>query len=365
MFVGINLGINQLRSSTSMPFTPASLFAANEPGIWLDPSDLTTMFSDRAGTTAVTTPGTVVGLRLDKSKGLTLGADTGTDFSSATGWSLASGISITGGALVFSGVAAGGSAQRTGGTLYTAGVTRVVTIVVTSLSGGTLNINTANAGFTVSAAGTYTARIMGVANNYLAIVAGTGTVTASIDNISVRELAGNHAVAPTDAARPIYGVEPKGGRRNLLTWSEGFDNAAWVKSSVTPLSDGFTITNAAAEPNISQAVTVVSGLVHTHSLQVKYVDAQWFRVFHTGAVARTVWIDVLNGVVGTSTFTSATISDADVDGWRTVTIVTPATSATSLTFYYTLSAFNGASGEVTGTIGARKNQLELGSTATN
>ena len=77
-------------------FTPLSLFSGGAQGIWLDPSDLTTMFSDRAGTTPVTAPGTVVGKRLDKSG------------------------------------------------------------------------------------------------------------------------RGNHAVAPTDAARPVYGIEPKGGRRNLL-----------------------------------------------------------------------------------------------------------------------------------------------------
>jgi len=56
-------------------FTPLSLFSGGAQGIWLDPSDLSTMFSDRAGTTPVTTPGTVVGLRLDKSKGLALGAE--------------------------------------------------------------------------------------------------------------------------------------------------------------------------------------------------------------------------------------------------------------------------------------------------
>lgn len=48
-------------------FSPAILFAANEPGLWLDPSDLTTLFQDAAGTTPVTTPGQPVGCILDKS----------------------------------------------------------------------------------------------------------------------------------------------------------------------------------------------------------------------------------------------------------------------------------------------------------
>jgi hypothetical protein len=36
------------------------------------------------------------------------------------------------------------------------------------------------------------------------------------DNISVKELAGNHATQATTASRPTYGIVPLGGRRNLL-----------------------------------------------------------------------------------------------------------------------------------------------------
>jgi hypothetical protein len=48
-------------------FSPSTLFALAEPGVWYDPSDLTTLFTDTAGTTPVTTPGNTVGLMLDKS----------------------------------------------------------------------------------------------------------------------------------------------------------------------------------------------------------------------------------------------------------------------------------------------------------
>ena len=44
-----------------------ALFANSEQGLWYDPSDLTTMFQDRAGTTPVTTDGQTVGKILDKS----------------------------------------------------------------------------------------------------------------------------------------------------------------------------------------------------------------------------------------------------------------------------------------------------------
>lgn len=48
-------------------FNPLTLFAAGEQGGWWDPSDLTTMFQDSAGTTPVTAANQPVGLIRDKS----------------------------------------------------------------------------------------------------------------------------------------------------------------------------------------------------------------------------------------------------------------------------------------------------------
>ena len=49
------------------PFSVDRIFTAGEPGLWLDPSDLTTLFQDSAGTTPVTAAGQPVGRVLDKS----------------------------------------------------------------------------------------------------------------------------------------------------------------------------------------------------------------------------------------------------------------------------------------------------------
>jgi hypothetical protein len=51
-----------------IPFSPSKLFAAGEQGFFYDPSDLSTLFQDSAGTTPVTGVEQVVGLMLDKSK---------------------------------------------------------------------------------------------------------------------------------------------------------------------------------------------------------------------------------------------------------------------------------------------------------
>lgn len=58
--------------AATVAFSPLSLFAAGEQGVWYDPSDLTTMFEDSAGTTPVHAPGngtadSPVGKILDKS----------------------------------------------------------------------------------------------------------------------------------------------------------------------------------------------------------------------------------------------------------------------------------------------------------
>ena len=55
------------RRRASGAFSPLRLFASGEEGAWYDPSDLSTLFQDSAGTTPVTTAGQPVGRMLDKS----------------------------------------------------------------------------------------------------------------------------------------------------------------------------------------------------------------------------------------------------------------------------------------------------------
>ena len=56
-------------------YSPASWFTQGEQGAWYDPSDLTTLFQNYAGTTPVTAVEQPVGLMLDKSQGLALGPE--------------------------------------------------------------------------------------------------------------------------------------------------------------------------------------------------------------------------------------------------------------------------------------------------
>lgn len=61
-----NRARDRFRAGSSQ-FNPASLFAAGENGAWYDPSDLSTLYQDAAGTIPVTATGQPVGLVLDKS----------------------------------------------------------------------------------------------------------------------------------------------------------------------------------------------------------------------------------------------------------------------------------------------------------
>ena len=52
---------------SGVDWNPSVIFYNAEPGVWFDPSDLSTLFQDSAGTTPVTTAGQTVGKMLDKS----------------------------------------------------------------------------------------------------------------------------------------------------------------------------------------------------------------------------------------------------------------------------------------------------------
>lgn len=65
--LGVGLLASTSLSTRNRVFTPASLFAAGEQGGWYDPSDITTLFQDTAGTVPVTATGQTVARINDKS----------------------------------------------------------------------------------------------------------------------------------------------------------------------------------------------------------------------------------------------------------------------------------------------------------
>jgi hypothetical protein len=101
---------------------------------------------------------------------------------------------------------------------------------------------------------------------------------AEFDNISVKEIPGYHATQATAAKRPIYGIHPFGGRRNLLTYSEDFTNAVWTKDSVTVSGQTLTATAATANHRVYTPTTLASGVTYTFSTNVEYVNNRYINL---------------------------------------------------------------------------------------
>lgn len=221
MKLGLSLGLSGRGGGGA--FTPASLFASGEEGGWYDPSALTTPFTTyQGGTQAV--PTDAVGLLLDKAQGLTLGSNliANGDFSNGiTGW--ADGFSgadaslvVTDGAGVLT-VTSGPTAARKAHAIAGLTVGRTYQISVgrfdtsgsadfywgwTSNSGGTGGVEFLSSAATVRYL-TATATTM-----YFWFGFNNGQVAAQIilDDVTIKELPGNHALNSTSSARPLYGT---------------------------------------------------------------------------------------------------------------------------------------------------------------
>lgn len=200
-------------------WSPLSLFAASEVGAWYDPSDLTTMFQDSAGTTPVTADGQPVGLILDKSNGLAFGPELATngDFSNGTtGWVPNTGVSLSNvsNQLVQTSTSIGWLSSFLHVTGVTPGNTYKISIDVVGGSVSSsryINVGTNGGGYNI-----FQTPIL---SNGTLVFYATATLnyfdigtecffnnigdTVILDNVSVKLISGNHASQSTAASRPL------------------------------------------------------------------------------------------------------------------------------------------------------------------
>jgi hypothetical protein len=231
----LDLSISQstaaVRDRISLLALIRRLFAGGEQGVWYDIADRSTLFQDSAGTTPVTSPGDPVGLMLDKSRGaiarlgpeLVANGDfsAGSDWTLGTGWSIGSGVATkTAGTASLINQVISIVAGRAYELTYT--LTRTAGTLTPQLFGGTTVAFTAR-----SAGGTFTQIVSAVTGNTTLRFSADASFAGTIDDVTVKELTGNHATQSVSAARPIYGIHPVGGIRNLLTHTEDFSNAVW------------------------------------------------------------------------------------------------------------------------------------------
>jgi hypothetical protein len=199
---------NGFHNRHSPPFWASvlSLFSNGEQGAWYDPSDISTMFQDSAGTTPVTAVEQSVGLILDRSQGLVRGSElrasgvvgligtaTVASYSTATGdGSVSRGADANNQSYVqFSGLVANASYE--------------FTLTITS---GSLFIRSGNhlgSQFALLGIGAKRQIIPASALGVITVTSmATNNSTAFFESISVRELPGNHALQATALNRPIY-----------------------------------------------------------------------------------------------------------------------------------------------------------------
>lgn len=222
-------------------------------------------------------------------------------------------------------------------------------------------------------------------------VTATGQTVARINDKSGR---GNHLTQATAASRPIYGIEPFGGRRNLLTFTEQFDNAAWLKLNGVVTANDTTAPDgtATADTFSDETATNVHGvrlsanpaLSTTYAVSVyakmgtrRYVSLS-VSAASSAALYASVSFDlqsgavVNTGAVGTGfSVVSSAIENAG-NGWYRCIAVLAFGSAGTLPQAYISTGTDGSIGGfglqnytgTNGTVFLWGAQLELGSLAT-
>jgi len=250
MQIGLNLKLSQPVPGTTA-LGPRLYFQNGEQGVWYEPSDLSTLFQDAAGTTPVTAVEQPVGLMLDKRLGLVPGSElvTNGDFSGGlTGWTqsnIGTGTStVSSGQLVLS-FNTSSNRGRVTQQITSASSGKWYEIRLQVISGlPNINIGTSSAAgdtfaATVGSTGLYVYRVLAGSQLWVTFLPNAGSTADSvIDNISVRELPGNHAYTPAAAStsRPTVSA-----RYNLLTYTEDFTNAVWTKVSTATITPNTTI----------------------------------------------------------------------------------------------------------------------------
>jgi hypothetical protein len=246
MQIGLNMSLSGLRTLDPAASVRA-LFSNDEPGTWFEANDATTLFTDVAGTTPVTAPGDAVALQLDKSQGLTLGPElvtNGTFDTDLSGWTTElisdATFAYSSGQAVLDTGASGENSNFFQNITTVVGKVYTITFDFEVLSASAaVNVRSMNSTgiktierYDLSAStGTYSGTFTFVATNTSTRIRCQGLsnlAEIAFDNISVRELKGNHRTQATVAARPLYALHPVGGVRNLLEYTEEFDNAVWT-----------------------------------------------------------------------------------------------------------------------------------------
>jgi len=377
------------RRRRSGGFNPATLFGLNEPGVWYDPSDLTTMFTDTAGTTPATV-GTGVALLLDKSKGLVLGPESVVP---ASGPYVASPTGVSGAGAILQTIV-NGSVRFTANSTSSNRMEIDLVCEVGKAYKFSAQFNSNFGIVGVSFIGTSDFGSFGAGNQLIerVFIATATNVklrfyprTSALGGqsvgdflefsfLSVRELPGFHATQSTPASRPTLARIPASGRRNLLVRTEEFDNAVWVKNrgsvaaNVETAPDGSLTADRYTGDGTSGSKYVLSGAisagVYTGSVYLKAGTNNFAQLFFIGDATSFVNFDISAGTVGTSGGTATGSIVSVGNGWYRCIAVNTSSATTGFGVAVTGSSSDSriASNTLATSILIWGAQLETGST---
>jgi len=322
-------------------YSPLALFTGTTQGVWYDPSDTTTLFQDAAGTLPVTAVEQPVGLMLDKSKGLALGSDVKPTSGSWTpeGSTVATSNSPT--SVTFNASPAGG--VYTLASTVSVGSYLEISYTISGYSAGGVSVQYGYdaAKAYVSENGTYTKRVSALGNGVLYVFCSAGT-TATVTINSARIIFGNHAFnsSGNSANFPVLSA-----RYNLLTKTEQFGDAAWVKGSAnitanataapngTMTADKFIPTAGAAGATAAQSISV-SVALHTFTFRAKAAEQSVISLVSnlTGAFRANVFNLSAQAVSPGTGWTASITPDPAGNGWFVCSCSATADTAASKSF---------------------------------
>lgn len=257
MRLGLGLGLSKLRaaSGSAPPVTPIDP-ATLSPTAWFRPNDTTSALFTETGVQAVSpTVGQTVGLHLDKSQAYALGSERVTNgtVTGSTGWtSSQAATTVNTGAIVMTATPTNTQVTNSA-TTYTSGRIYQITFTISNYSAGAVFVQLSNGAsapavqsVNLTANGTYTIYLLSNGNTTLRFLS-SGVTTLTIDDVSAREVLGNHAVQATAGARPTL-AQTGGGVENLT--DDGGDSLNWTAPAGT-----YTVKYV----NTAAAITTLTG----------------------------------------------------------------------------------------------------------
>ena len=269
--IGFGSGFKRVGFLSSIDDAIKALFAGKQ-GVWLDPSDLPTMFKDAEGTQPVTANGDPMGLILDKSQGLVYGTNKIPSTALTTRiaeWYVVKGtLAANSTGATLSSDAYNSNMQWTLDTLVTGQYYEISVDIVsdTQGAGGSSQISAYENSADASQI-SYATYVRGLVQtvkfifkasttNILRVTKG-GYGSLTINSIKVRSLFGNHATQTVSAARPTYN---KDATKSWLYHDKVDDKMSvtlpvMTATVVTATDDGVTINYPVAIPSGSYTLT--------------------------------------------------------------------------------------------------------------